>query len=193
MNDVTDFVGSAHLFSSALTDVLQARLLREAGGAGLSLSKLKLLQLLAVARTQTVGELSAFLGVSAAAASKMVEKLVQSGWLNRAAGTRDRRAAHVSLTQQSQKLLAVYESIRQQNLPEIFRKASPRQLRALARLMDQITVEILNHSARAGDICLHCGIYFRDKCLVRDLDGRTCFYRQRTELAAERKSKLEAG
>lgn len=193
MNGVTDFVGSAHLFSSALTDVLQATLLREAGGADISISNLNLLQLLAVARTQTVGELAAFLGVSAAAASKMVEKLVQGGWLIRAAGTHDRRAAHVSLTQQSQKLVAAYERMRQQKLPEIFRKTSPRQLRVAARLMDQITVEILNHSARAGDICLHCGIYFRDKCLVRDLDGRGCFYRQRAELAAARKIKADAG
>jgi len=193
MNGVADFVGSAHLFSSALTDVLQARLFREAGGAGLSLSNLKLLQLLAVAQTQTVGELAAFLGVSGAAASKMVEKLVQSGWLSRATGTHDRRAAHVTLTPQAQKLLAAYEKLRLERLPAIFHKASPRQLRALARLMDQITVEILNHSARAGDICLHCGIYFRNKCLVRDMDGRSCFYRQRAELAAERKRKLHAG
>jgi DNA-binding MarR family transcriptional regulator len=193
MNGVADFVGSAHLFSSALTDVLQARLLREAGGATLSISKLKLLQLLAVAQTQTVGELAAFLGVSGAAASKMVEKLVQSGWLFRVAGTQDRRAAHVSLTSQARKLLAAYEKLRQQKLPAIFRKTSPQQLRALARLMDQITVEILNHSARAGDMCLHCAIYFRNKCLVRDMDGRSCFYRRRAELMAERKSKLNAG
>lgn len=193
MNGVADFVGSAHLFSSALTEVLQARLLREAGGGALSLSNLKLLQLLAVTKTQTVSELAAFLGVSGAAASKMVERLVQSGWLSRAAGTQDRRAAHVSLTSQAQKLLATYEQLRQKKLPEIFRKASRRQLREMAQLMDQITVEILNHSTQAGEICLHCGIYFRNKCLVRDLDGRSCFYRQRAELTAARKSKLGAG
>lgn len=72
-----EFVGSAHLFSSALTEILQAGLLRQVGGENLSFSQLKLLQLLSVANTQTIGELAAFLGVSNPAASKMVEKLVQ--------------------------------------------------------------------------------------------------------------------
>ncbi len=97
-NPIYEFVGSAHLFSSALTEVLQAGLLRQVGGAQLSISQLKLLQLLSVAETQTIGDLAAFLGVSSAAASKMVDKLVQRGWLSRVVGATDRRSAHVSLT-----------------------------------------------------------------------------------------------
>ena len=178
---IQGFVGSAHLFSAALTDVLQARLLQESGGKSLSVANLKLLQLLAIAKTQTVGELAAFLGVSSAAASKMVERLVQGGWLNRSAGIADRRSAHVALTTKAQVLLAEFERRRRQKLAKVFGGASRAQLRALTKLMDKITVRIINHSARADDICLHCGIYFRDKCLVRDLGGKDCLYRQRAE------------
>jgi DNA-binding MarR family transcriptional regulator len=181
LSPIQGFVGSAHLFSSALTDVLQTRLLQESGGKSLSVANLKLLQLLAIARTQTVGDLAAFLGVSNAAASKMVERLVQAGWLSRSAGITDRRSADVALTAQAERLLAQYQRRRRQKLAKVFGGASHAQLRALTKLMDTITVRIVNHSARAENICLHCGIYFRDKCLVRDLGGKDCFYRQRAE------------
>jgi len=179
---VRDFVGSAHLFSSALTDVLQAGLLREVAASQLSFSQLKLLQLLRVANTQTIGELAAFLGVSHAAASKMVDKLVQARWLSRATGAADRRAAHVSLTARSERLLAAYDAKRRQKLAKVFRGCSAKELRKVAKLLDQVTAAIVNHSNRPDQICLHCGIYFRGKCLVRDLGGRNCLYQQRAQM-----------
>ena len=187
-NPIYEFVGSAHLFSSALTQVLQAGLLRQVGGVQLSISQLKLLQLLSVAETQTIGDLAAFLGVSNAAASKMVDKLVQRGWLSRVVGANDRRSAHVSLTIKSRRLLADYDRKRQEKLARVFHGCSGRELRRLAKLMDQITAAIVNHSAQPEEICLHCGIYFRGKCLVRDLGGRSCLYQQRAEIRRSEKT-----
>jgi DNA-binding MarR family transcriptional regulator len=181
---IQDFVGSAHLFSSAISEILQNRLLREAGAKNLSFSQLKLLQLLAIAETQTVGELAAFLGVSNAAASKTVEKLVQKGWVLRATPENDRRTANVALTSRARRLLATYEQKRWDKLNKVFEKASAQDLRKMARLMDQITVGIVDHSAKPEEICLHCGIYFRDKCLVRDLGGRSCLYQRRAKVTA---------
>lgn len=185
---VPEFIGSAHLFSSALTEVLQAGLLRQVSDSNLSFSHLKLLQLLSVAKTQTIGELASFLGISNAAASKMVEKLVQRGFLSRAVGSRDRRAAHVSLTPRSRHLLIEYERRRREKLARVFRGHSASELRKLARLLDQVTAAIVNHSARPDEICLHCGIYFRGRCLVRDLGGRACLYQRH----AQRKGKQNA-
>ena len=182
-NPVYEFVGSAHLFSSALTEVLQVGLLRQVGGMQLSISQLKLLQLLSVAETQTIGDLAAFLGVSGAAASKMVDKLVQRGWLSRVVGATDRRAAHVSLTLKSRRLLADYDQKRREKLAKVFRGCPARELRKVAKLMDRITAAIVKHSAKPEEICLHCGIYFRGKCLVRDLGGRSCLYQQRSQLS----------
>ena len=181
-NAVPEFVGSAHLFSSALTEVLQAGLLRRVAGSQLSFSHLKLLQLLSVAKTQTISELAAFLGVSNAAASKMVDKLVQRGFLSRAVRRNDRRSAYVSLTSRSQRLLAEYERRRQEKLARVFRGHSASDLRKLARLLDEVTAAIVNHTAKPEQICLHCGIYFRGKCLVRDLGGHSCLYQRRAQM-----------
>ena len=186
-NAVPEFVASAHLFSSALTEVLQAGLLRQVGRSDLSFSHLKLLQLLAVAKTQTVSELAMFLGVSKAAGSKMVDRLVLRGFVSRTVGTRDRRSAHVSLTARSHRLLADYEKRRLEKLAKIFRGCATRDLTKMAKLLDQVTAAIVYHSANPGEVCLHCGIYFPDRCLVRDLGGRNCQYRQR----AQRRSRTE--
>jgi DNA-binding MarR family transcriptional regulator len=191
-NPIYEFVGSAHLFSSALTEVLQVGLLRQVSGTQLSVSQLKLLQLLSVAETQTIGDLAAFLGVSGAAASKMVEKLVQRGWLSRVEGTKDRRAAQVSLTLKSRRLLADYDQKRREKLAKVFRGYAAGDLRRVARLMDRITAAIVNHSAKPEEICLHCGIYFRGKCLVRDLGGRSCLYQQRAQLSKRERTPSRA-
>ncbi len=175
------FVGSANLFSSALNDVLQAGLLRHVAGGGLSFSQLKLLQLLELAKTQTIGEVAAFLGVSNAATSKMVDKLVQRGWLARTVGTADRRSAHISLTTRARRVLHDYELRRQQKLTGVFRRCSISELQRLARLMDHLTAAIVDHTAKPEQICLHCGIYFRGKCLVRDMGGHNCLYQQRAQ------------
>ncbi len=175
------FVGSANLFSSALTDVLQAGLLRQVAGGRLSFSQLKLLQLLALAKTQTISELAAFLGVSNPAASKMVDKLVQRGWLARAVGTTDRRVAHVSLTLQARRVLHDYGEKRRERFAHVFHGCSVGELQRLAKLMDELTAAIVDHSAKPNEICLHCGIYFRGKCLVRDMGGRNCLYQERTQ------------
>jgi DNA-binding MarR family transcriptional regulator len=191
-NPIYEFVGSAHLFSSALTEVLQVGLLRQVSGTQLSISQLKLLQLLSVAETQTIGDLAAFLGVSGAAASKMVEKLVQRGWLSRVEGTKDRRAAHVSLTSKARRLLADYDQKRREKLAKVFRGYPAADLRRVARLMDRITAAIVDHSAKPEEICLHCGIYFRGKCLVRDLGGRSCLYQQRAQLSKRERTPSRA-
>ena len=183
---IQDFVGSAHLFSSAFDEILQHRLLREAGATNLSFSQLKLMQLLGTVETQTVGELAAFLGVSDAAASKAVERLVKKGWVSRATPESDRRTAHVTLTPRARRLLMVYEQKRRDKLSKVFEGASTQELRRMAKLIDRITMGIVNHNAKPEDICLHCGIYFRQKCLVRDLSGRSCPYHRRARTAGQR-------
>jgi DNA-binding MarR family transcriptional regulator len=185
---IQDFVGSAHLFSSALTDVLQGHLLREAGASDLSFSQLKLLQLLAIAKIQTVGELAAFLGVSNAAASKTVERLVKKRWVARATPADDRRTANVTLTTRARRVLAIYEEKRREELRKVFEKAPTQELRRLAKLLDQVTIGIVNHTAKPENVCLHCGVYFRNKCLVRDLSGRSCLYQRRAQVKTERDS-----
>jgi DNA-binding MarR family transcriptional regulator len=176
MQLVHDFLGSTQVFANAVTDVVEARLLREVAGGRITLSQFKLLKLVANTNAHSIGDVAAFLGVSNAAASKAVDKLVRRKMLHRAEGAADRRAAELSLTPRAQRLLAAYDARRDERLREIFRPFSPAQLERVAETLDRLSAGIIDHHARPEEVCLQCGIYFREKCLVRKLVGRRCFY-----------------
>jgi len=89
---INDFLGSTQVFASSVNAVIEKRLLREVGPRQLTSSQFKLLKLVALTDAQTIGDVAAFLGVSNAAASKAVDKLVRRGLLLRNEAQTDRRA-----------------------------------------------------------------------------------------------------
>ena len=183
-----DFLGSAHVFATAVREVMEEKLLHEVAGKQTSIPQLKLLTLVARTDTHTIGDVAAFLGVSKAAASQTVEKLVRRKWLRRTVEKTDRRAVRLSLTESGQRLLAEYESARNQKLARVFDNFSDKELHHMADLLDRVSTEIVNHSAKPEEICLQCGIYFRERCLLRNVMGRTCFYQKHRDVRERRDS-----
>ena len=173
---INDFLGSTQVFATAVSDIIEEKLLRSVAGKRLTLSQLKLLKLVANTDAHSIGDVAAFLGVSNAAASKAVDKLVQRKMLVRTEGAKDRRAAELALTLRSRKLLAAYDVARNRKLASVFRSFSPEDLRRTTEILDRLSAGIVDHNAKPEEICLQCGIYFRDDCLVRKLIGRRCFY-----------------
>lgn len=163
---IREFVGSAHLFNSALANILHNKLLRELAGDQLSPSQLRLLELLAGTKTQTVGDVAAFLSVSYPAASKTVDKLVQRKWLSRTEGETDRRAAHLSLTSAARKLVADYDARRRDTLSKLFRRFSPADLDRLTACMEQVTAKVVSRAA-AGDARARC-VHRHPECLGQE-------------------------
>jgi len=189
---INDFLGSAHVFASTVADVIEEELLREAGGDQITVSQLKLLKLVSLTEAQTIGDVAAFLGVSNAAASKAVDKLVRMMLLRRSEGEADRRAIHLSLTQLSRRLLDAYDEARRRKLQQVFGQLDPEELRQAALLLDRLSARIVEHSARAEQMCLQCGLYFREKCVLRNLLSRRCLYQHHKEHLENRGKTAEA-
>jgi DNA-binding MarR family transcriptional regulator len=188
---INELLGSVQVFSSAMRDVLEEKLLRETARGRLTFSRLKLLKLVAFTDSHTIGDVAAFLGVSNTAASKAVDKLVRRRLLRRTEGHADRRASELSLTGEGRRLLSAYEAARDQKLTEIFSACVPEQLCGTVATLDRLSANIVDHTADPQELCFQCGIYFREKCLLRELVRRTCFYqkhkaRKAVESVAER-------
>jgi hypothetical protein len=49
----------------------------------------------------------------------------------------------------------------------------------MTAVLDRLSAGVMNHRRRSDETCLHCGIYFRDKCLLRQLPRWDCFFRRR--------------
>jgi DNA-binding MarR family transcriptional regulator len=175
-DQVNEFLGSTQVLATALREVIEEKLLREVARGELSFSQLKLLKLVANTDAHRINEVAAFLGVSDAAASKAVDKLVRRKLLRRAEGEADRRAAELSLTPRALRQLEAYDAARDLRLAEVFSDFSPAELERTTEMLDRLSAGIIDHNARPEEVCLQCGIYFREKCLVRKLIGRRCFY-----------------
>lgn len=173
---IQEFLGSAHIFSSTVSDVVEERLLRDVVGNRLTFQQFKLLRLVAMTDAHSIGDVASFLGVSNAAASKAVDKLVRRRLLRRAEGKADRRAIQLSLTDQGRRVVEAYEEARNKKMARLFRQFPAAELRRAAELLDRLSASLVDHGADPEEICLQCGIYFRDKCLVRQLLKRNCFY-----------------
>lgn len=173
---VQELLGSAHVFTSAVNKVVEERLLNEVAGREVTLSQFRLLKMVALTDARTISDVGHFLGVSNAAASKAVDKLVRRKLLRRTEGQPDRREIRISLTEASRRLLLAYEEKKDRMLARVFRQFPTDELKRAARLLDRLSAGLVDHHGEEGEICLQCGIYYRNRCLVRQLLRRNCFY-----------------
>ena len=176
LREIEDFLGSAHVFASAIADIIEQGLLEKVTQGQVTASQMKLLKLVAMTDSYTLGDVAAFLRVSNAAASKAVDRLVRRNLLRRIEDQKDRRVLRLHLTPASRRLLAAYERARQRKLQSIFAQFPPEELRRVSELLDRLAADIVDHTSNPEELCLKCGIYFRDHCLVRQLVPRNCFY-----------------
>jgi hypothetical protein len=96
--------------------------------------------------------------------------------LRRIEDRKDRRVMHLRLTQAGRRLLTAYESARRRKLQSVFLRFPPEELRRTSELLDRLSADIVDHTSDPEELCLKCGIYFRERCLVRQFVPRNCFF-----------------
>ncbi|MGE5648466.1 MAG: MarR family winged helix-turn-helix transcriptional regulator [Acidobacteriota bacterium] len=139
---IEEFLGTTHVFALALTNLLEASILREIAGAQLTGAQMKALKLIARAEAQTIGDVAAFLGVSDAAASKTVDRLVRRRLVRRTEREQDRRANELALTTAGTRIISQYEAVRERRLAEVFREVPSKELEKAASLLGRIAENI---------------------------------------------------
>ncbi len=164
---IQEFLGSVRVFSQTVRITVEEPLLGELPGGRLSFPQYKLLRLVAGTDGQSIGEVAFILGISSAAASKGVDKLVRRRFLRRTEAKLDRRAMHLSLTTLGQRAVKSYEDARDAKLGAIFDAMPAALLRRSVELLDQLSAKLVDYGADPEGVCLQCGIYFHDKCVVR--------------------------
>lgn len=175
---IQDVLGSAHIFSSAVNDLMQEKL-QVVIGEQLTFQQIKLLKLISRSHASNISQVAAFLGVSSAAASKAVDRLVRRDLLRRTEAVADRRAVEIALTAEGRRLLGEYERVTSETLEEIFGEVTPEGLREIANLLDQLSIRLVEQDPGGGEACFRCGIYFREKCLLRGRHKRECHFHSR--------------
>jgi len=171
---INDFLASVTILASVLHERLVS-IFKDDLGNELTMSQFKLLRLIAQTRAGRISDVADFLGVTAAAASRAVERLVRRGLIARSPAE-DRRVSLLDLTPRGETTLARHEEAHDALLREMIPHVSIEDLRAATQLFDRMSIEIYKHNIASGELCLRCGVYSRDKCLMRSVSGRNCYY-----------------
>jgi len=171
---INDLLASATIFATSSSDLLAAELGKVAGDR-VTFTQLKLLRLVDRQGRLTVGDVAAFLGISNAAASKAVERMVRGGLLSRAESPEDRRATQVTMTSEGHQMLQEFETRTSAILLKLLAGVDVRRLRDLSGNLDRLSVSLTAGSGDEARVCFRCGLYFREDCLLRTLTNRQCY------------------
>lgn len=171
-----DVLRSARVFAVAVRKVFEEEVLGEVAGPKVNFSQLKLLYLVTQAEPHNISGAAAFLGVSKAAASKSVDKLVRRKLLKRTDVETDRRTSQLTLTDAGRKLLKAYEEARNKLAEKVLSSFSEQELRVATEVLDRLTSAVGVYSSSPGEICMQCSIYTREKCRFGELGQQACLF-----------------
>ena len=171
---IQQVMGASHLFCTTVNELLE-RTLDEASDEQLVLSQVKLLLLIARPNQRfKVTDVADFLGVTNAAASRAIDRLVQRGLIDRSVSPEDRRAVDLSLTDASRGLLDRFTEIRNRELLRVLGDFPEEKLKQAAQLLDELSIRLAELETEEEERCLRCGVHFREGCVMRDVLDREC-------------------
>jgi DNA-binding MarR family transcriptional regulator len=171
---IRQVMGASHVFCSSVGELLE-RTLAESSGEQLAMSQVKLMLLIShPGQRFKVTDVAEFLGVTNAAASRAIDRLVQRGLVDRRVSPDDRRAVDLSLTSEAEQLLDRFAMVRNEELLRLLGRHPDDKLRRAAELLDELSVLLLDPATEAEERCLRCGVHFRENCVLRDVVGREC-------------------
>jgi DNA-binding MarR family transcriptional regulator len=107
--------------------------------SGLSMPQIGTMMKLRYMGTCGVTDVADHLGVTNAAASQMIEKLFQAGYLERTEHPDDRRAKQLTLTKQGRALIQKSLDARRRWLEDLVRALSPDEQAEIAAALAQLT------------------------------------------------------
>jgi DNA-binding MarR family transcriptional regulator len=132
-------LGASEAFTAATRGLLE-RALDEATGGELTLAYMRLLLLISRPGERfKVKDVADFLGVTNAAASRSIDRLVQQDLVDRRATPEDRRAVDLTLTPLAEELLIRFMEIRNRELLSVLGGYPAEKAQRAAELLTELT------------------------------------------------------
>lgn len=161
----------SHIFSAAVREVLELSLLKHTTQIPLTLHQFQLLKLMVVNGKHQVGQVAHFLGVSAPAATKNIDKLEGLGLVQRSALKGDRRASLLSVSAKGRRLVRRYEELKADRLATILESFTSEEISRFVRLLQRFSIQLYQSEKPDNGACLRCSAYIEDHCPVGQVRG----------------------
>lgn len=170
-------VRDSHIFASAIHEVLDVKLLREATPFPLTPSQFQVLKLMSFNGHHQVGEVADFLGVSPPAATKNIDKLERLGLVTRTPSKGDRRATLLAVSRKGRRLVRKYEELKAARLTPVVAGFKATEVEQFTELLERFSISLLAQEPSGGGFCLRCAGYIEADCPVGKVRG-VCRYRK---------------
>lgn len=160
----------SHVFAAIVRNV-EKELILGASDVALSVSQFRLLRLMYPNGGHSVGHAADFLGVSAPAASKGIDKLVRLGLVLREPSAGDRRATMLSLSEEGKRLVERYDRSKLARLGTVVESLSMGEIEVLTGLLRRFAESTLSRTNVLEGVCHRCSGYDGGECPVGKLLG----------------------
>jgi DNA-binding MarR family transcriptional regulator len=169
-----------HIFASVVREALQTKVAQEVSSLPLTTSQLHLLKLMALNGQRQLGEVAGWLGVSAPAATKNIDKLERLGLVVRTRSKGDRRATLLSVSSKGRRLVHKYEELKAARLGGVLEEYQPQEIERFTDLLERFSVSLLSTEPSPAKSCLRCAAYLADECAVGRICGGCPYQKVRT-------------
>jgi len=174
------FLRFSHIFASIMREILEVKLLEEVAPHPLTLPQFHLLKAVTRNGAYHVGDIASFLGVSAPAGTKNIDKLERLGFILRTPSKQDRRVTLLTASSKGRRLVRKYESLKADRLAPILEEFTPAELDRLAHLLERFVLSVIENQESDAGLCLWCAAYCEEECSVGQARG-TCPYQRLRE------------
>ncbi|RMF06255.1 MAG: MarR family transcriptional regulator [Candidatus Neomarinimicrobiota bacterium] len=165
-----------HLLTQVLTDLTEDRLIARLFHPPISKTQLYLLKTLYVGGAKTISTLAQHFGISNAAISQSVEKLVHQSLVSRKTASGDRRSVQVSIRKKAVDLLDQFEAERITLHNRVLIEFSVEEQQQLNRFLERYIQGLVGQTSQLDIMCLQCNDLSAEECVIRD-HNRYCVQR----------------
>ena len=126
-----------------------------------------------------VGGVADFLGVSAPAATKNVDKLERLGLVARQPAVGDRRALLITVLPAGRRLVEDYERVKATRVDAMLASFAAEEVAVFSELLERFSVSLLERGSAEQTMCLRCSAYIKSGCPVGAVRGGCPYIRIR--------------
>lgn len=173
------FLRYGHILSSLLRELLEDRFLGELSTHPLTRAQFCFLKLIVLNADVQIGEVARCLGVTPAASSKTIDKLVMFGLVTRATSPDDRRVTMLKATDAGRRLVRDFEELKVSRLWPVIDALGDERRQMLCELLEEVCVNILDQEKHLNRTCMRCAGYYHANCTVGRSQGECGLQTQR--------------
>ena len=170
-----EFIRNTHVFAGVVSQAVVPELLSRAGAEDLTYEQLNVLKLIRTHGAHTLKMLAGFLAVTPPAASVMVDKLVNLGFVARTGNPEDRREILISITARGRRIVERFQELSEKRFSEFLSDLSDEEVTVFNRVVHRFTRTMLKSAGPQISLCLQCGAFESGGCLIPDIEG-ICHY-----------------